>query len=58
MAAPENINNVNIYDLTSPYEDIGDGYLVPTVSNNTETSVKSDETEQYPEDVGHYLELE
>lgn len=58
LAAPENISNVNIYDQISPYEEIDDDYLVPNVSNNTQTSVKSDETEEYPEDVGHYLELE
>lgn len=57
FAAPGQINNSNIYNDTSPYEEIDDDYLVPEASESHETSVK-DETEPSPEDVDHYLELE
>lgn len=58
LAAPGQINNVNIYNEASPYEEIEEDYLEPEVSNRTETNVKEDETEEYSEDVDHYLELE
>lgn len=57
FAAPEQINNLNIYNETSLYEEIDEDYLVPEASGSNETSVK-EETEPYPDDVGHYLELE
>ncbi|CAG2256934.1 unnamed protein product [Mytilus edulis] len=60
FAAAGQINNVNIYDVTtSPYEEINDGDLVPEHSNDLINPSAMNNTDNYEEEgVRQYLELE
>ncbi|CAG2186900.1 unnamed protein product [Mytilus edulis] len=60
FAAAGQINNVNIYDVTtSPYEEINDGDLVPEHSNDLINPSDMNNTDNYEEEsVRQYLELE